>query len=112
MNNTSNILRKFHAVCTNYGVEHKQYIARFGLSSSKELDNDQLKEAIEQIEQRAQKWRRRVLAAVGGYCERKGYENKPAVVFPIVKRACKCNDFNRVKIDTLRDVYNQFKNAQ
>lgn len=57
-------------------------------------------------------WRKRLIAAVGGYLELSGHSNNLETVKGVACRAAGVADFNDIPLDRLRSLYNAFVQRQ
>lgn len=56
----------------------------------------------------ADKWRKRVMAAIGGYLTLSGKETSAALIKGIACQAAQVGDFNKISTAKLRNLYNSF----
>lgn len=113
------LLRKYHCLLRKAGVSNDEkmvLLASYGVESSKDLSVYELTELCHKLDmqtnksaEEANKWRRRVMAAIGGYLEAMGQESNAKVITAIACRASRYNKFNDIPVDQLRSLYNAFK---
>lgn len=114
------LLRKFHALLRKAGVNNEEkmvMLASYGVQSSKDMSVYELTELCHKLDMRtnksaaeANKWRKRVMAAIGGYLRAMGQDGNANMIIAIACRASRYSDFNSIPVDQLRSVYNAFKN--
>lgn len=105
------LIRQFHAVCHVNGLneaEKEAIINSFGESSSKELTEQELEEAIRLVGKEPDKWRKRVLAAICGYLRTVHKGEYVDTAKSIACRAGGYSDFNKIPVSRLRDIYYEF----
>jgi hypothetical protein len=54
------------------------------------------------------RWRKRVMAAIGAWLRAAAAEETPAKIKAIACRAAQCKDFNAIPISKLRGIYSEF----
>ena len=114
------LLRKFHALLRKAGVNNDEkmvMLAGYGVESSKDMSVYELTELCHKLDMRtnksaeeANKWRKRVMGAIGGYLRAMGKEGNSREIIAIACRASRYDNFNAIPVDQLRSVYNAFKN--
>ena len=114
------LLRKFHALLRKAGVNNEEkmvLLAGYGVESSKDMSVYDLTELCHKLDMRtnrsaaeADRWRKRVMAAIGGYLRSIGAECGANMIIAIACRASRYEKFNEIPVDQLRSVYNAFKN--
>lgn len=92
--------------------DKKALLAEYGVESSKKLTCSELKEVCQRLEgarkpllKDAEAWRKRAIAAIGGFLAAGGKEGNINIIKAIALRATGCGDFNRIPIDKLRGLY-------
>lgn len=117
------LLRKFHALLGRAGVNangKEAMLASYGVSTSKDLTVYELTELCGKLDQQinidaseSDRWRKRLIAAVGGYLTAMG---KPCdnllEIKAIACRAAQTDNFNRIPLERLKSLYNAFKNRE
>lgn len=116
------LLRKFHTLCTRNGMSTDQKLAligSYGVISSKDMTNRQLFEACELLEsainpeaEKLSKTRKRVMAAIGGWLSLIGKEADAEYIKTIACRAAGVENFNRISLGRLTNLYNMFCKKQ
>lgn len=116
------MLRKFHAVCTQMGIEEsdkRAMIMSCGVTSSRELTAIQLIELIDALqdnakeeEDKANQYRRRVMAVIYEYGKAMGTPFNQAQVKAIMCRGGEVDHINDIPLDKLRALYNSFINKK
>ena len=114
------LLRKYHALLRKAGVsndENMVLLASYGVESGKDMSVYELVELCHKLDMRtnksaeeANKWRKRVMGAIGGYLRAMGKEGNSREIIAIACRASRYDNFNAIPVDQLRSVYNAFKN--
>lgn len=114
------LLRKFHALLRKAGVNNDEkmvMLAGYGVESSKDMSVYELTELCHKLDMRtsksaaeADRWRKRVMGAIGGYLRSMGKEGNSREIIAIACRASRYDNFNTIPVDQLRSVYNAFKN--
>lgn len=113
------LLRQFHTLCSRSGLtpdEKAGIIASYGHVSSKDMSDDQLKDACHKMEMQLKpKWaeldtaRKRAMAAIGAYIRFCGKEESAQLIKGIACRATGYTSFNDIPADRLRNIYSAFK---
>ena len=118
---TTKLLRAFHAICASKGMkpyEKRTILDSYGVESSTELSGWQLNEIIAKLNadeaNEGNKWRRRVMASIGGYLKLTGGVNKAAYIFAMALQAtgCEYSHFNKIPIKRLQNLYYHFLQKQ
>ena len=114
------LLRKFHALLRKAGVNNDEkmvMLAGYGVESSKDMSVYELTELCHKLDIRTSKsvaevdrWRKRVMGAIGGYLDATGDNSNANKIIAIACRASRYDNFNAIPVDQLRSVYNAFKN--
>ena len=109
------LLRAFHAACGAAGMtadDKRALVGSFGAESSTELTDAQLREAIGIINGACEgdKWRKRVMRAIGAYLTEAGRPQNAAMIKAIACRASGYALFNRIPVSRLQNLYYAFKN--
>lgn len=114
------LLRKYHALLRKAGVSNDEkmvLLASYGVESGKDMSVYELVELCHKLDMRtnksaeeANKWRKRVMGAIGGYLRAMGKEGNSREIIAIACRASRYDNFNAIPVDQLRSVYNAFKN--
>ncbi len=110
------LLAKYHIICQQMGMTEDDRRAQlegcYGVSSSRELTDSQLADAIDTLlrvqQADANIWRRRVMAAIGAYLRRLNLTENAEIIKGIACRAAGTNDFNKIPLSKLRALYNEF----
>lgn len=105
------LLRQYHAVCRVLGIgpdERKAIQESYGVKSSTELTDSQLLDLIARLEGDADRWRKRVMAVIGAYLRRIGYAESATTIKAVACRAAGYDNFNRIPVSRLREVYYEF----
>jgi hypothetical protein len=117
------LLRKYHALCRQLKMEAEaredMLVSNFGVTSSLDLDYRQLLELCSVLECRAcpaiaaqDKWRKRVMGAVGGWLSGMGVTGNSQLIKSIACRAAGSDNFNRIPAERLRSLYNAFNKGK
>ena len=113
------LIKKLHTMVTKAGIKRQDYLAMlsaYNAESSKELNVYELTELCSKVDytlnktsyHEQDKWRKRVMAAVGAYLGRINKESNSKIIIGIACRAAEMNDFNSIPITKLRAIYNAF----
>ena len=118
----SGLLKKFHTLCSKNGMkpdEKSALIAGFGVESSRELSVGQLQRACEALDSKvsnevteADKWRKRAMAAIGGWLRLISYPQDAAKIKAIACRVTKHESFNLIPKERLVTIYYLFLQKQ
>uniref|UniRef100_UPI00321718DE hypothetical protein n=1 Tax=uncultured Draconibacterium sp. TaxID=1573823 RepID=UPI00321718DE len=102
-------VKQYYTACTDAGIDGKERLKeRFGLDSANDASPEQLGTLIYEINEEGNKWRRRVMAAIGDHLEGQKKECNANIIKAIACRAAKAKHFNRISHESLRAIYNQF----
>lgn len=114
------LLRKYHALLRKAGVSNDEkmvLLASYGVESGKDMSVYELTELCHKLDMRtnksaeeANKWRKRVMGAIGGYLRAMGRDSNANVITAIACRASGYDSFNAIPVDQLRSIYNAFIN--
>lgn len=121
MDNQKNaLLRKYHALLRKAGVSNDEkmvLLASYGVESGKDMSVYELTELCHKLDMRtnksaveANKWRKRVMGAIGGYLDATGGNSNANKIIAIACRASGYDRFNAIPVDQLRSIYNAFIN--
>lgn len=103
------LITAFYTVCSYAGLDGKSIIRKeYGVESTKDLSIEQLHAEIINIGIEGNKWRRRVMAAIGAKLKREKRESNANIIKAIACRAAKVENFNHIPHETLQAIYNQF----
>lgn len=118
------LLKKFHVLLAQANINNdgKQAIlSSYNVESSKDLTSYELLEICELIEKKTNPsvaeldlWRKRLLAAVGGYLKAADVvaDNEIVLIKKVACIAAKKTEFNQIPLDRLKGLYNAFKNRE
>lgn len=115
------LLKKFHTLCSvaKLSFEMKEEIINaFGCESSKDMSVQDLIDSCKMLEERVKpnneldKWRKRLMAAIGGYLKKTGGENNAANIKSIACRASGYKDINDIPRERIINLYYAFVNKQ
>lgn len=116
------LLKKFHVLLSQAGIdsEAKEAILySYNVESSKDLTAYELIEICDKLDKNANpaaaeldKWRKRVIASVGGYLSAMHQESNINIIKCIACRAAGVDNFNRIPSERLKSLYNAFKNRE
>ncbi|WP_279172881.1 hypothetical protein [Tannerella forsythia] len=114
------LIKKFHVLLNQAKIDEtgkRDILAAYGVRSTLDLSCAQLIEICNKITTvanpalaEADKWRKRVIKSIFAYCEVIGRDTDMAEVKRIACRAAGYNDFNRIPVARLSNLYNAFKN--
>jgi hypothetical protein len=116
------LLKKFHVLLGKAGIgqEGKEAIlSSYGVESSRDLTAKDLLDVCSRLEMELNpelaeqdRWRKRVMAAVGGWLRSSGREENATYIKGVACRAAGRDDFNGIPVAALRNLYYEFKNKQ
>lgn len=104
------LIKRFHIALSNNGMMKQKPIIleSFGVESTKQLDEAELQHVIDDLTGEADKWRKRVIAAIFGYSKTINMEYKTDTVKAVACRAAGHEKFNSIPVSRLRDIYFEF----
>ena len=108
----SKLIAAFHIKLKEGGMMKQKpaILESFGVQSTKELTEEELQHAVDQLTGEADKWRKRLIAAIAGWLKAVSIE-KPtrdenlAYIKAIACRASGYKTFNSIPVSRLRDLY-------
>ena len=113
------LVKRFHTLLGKAGIDDdgkRDILSAYGVKSSLDLDCRGLMEVCDRLTTlttpglaEADRWRKRVMAAIFSYCREMKREVTVNEVKPIACRAAGTKSFNRIPVDRLRSLYNAFK---
>jgi GH18 family chitinase len=116
------LLKKFHTLLNKAGLgtDEKQVIlSQYGVESSRDLSVTELVEICERLDINAtleqtenDRWRKRVIAAIGGWLRMLSKNENAHVIKGIACRATGHRNFNDIPVDRLRNIYYAFQKKQ
>ena len=116
------LIRRYHTLCTRLGLEHEErleLLSSYGVESSLQLTTNELEDACTLLDQMLHqgqaehdRWRKRVMASIGGWLRMLGQEQSAPRIRAIACRATSHANFNDIPLDRLRNIYYSFLNKQ
>jgi len=113
------LVKRFHTLLGKAGIDDdgkRTILSAYGVESSLDLDCHGLMEVCDRLTTlttpglaEADRWRKRVMAAIFSYCREMKREVTVDEVKAIACRAAGTKSFNRIPVDRLRSLYNAFK---
>lgn len=113
------LVKRFHTLLGKAGIDDdgkRDILSAYGVKSSLDLDCHGLMEVCDRLTTlttpglaEADRWRKRVMAAIFSYCREMKREVTVNEVKAIACRAAGTKSFNRIPVDRLRSLYNAFK---
>ena len=113
------LVKRFHTLLGKAGIDDdgkRDILSAYGVKSSLDLDCRGLMEVCDRLTPlttpglaEADRWRKRVMAAIFSYCREMKREVTVNEVKAIACRAAGTKSFNRIPVDRLRSLYNAFK---
>ena len=112
------LLRKYHAMLRKGGISNEEklsMLASYGVESGKDLNIYELTELCGKLDRMVNSkderdiWRKRLIAAIGGYLVAMGKKSDITVIKGIACRAAGKDNFNAIPEDRLKSLYNAFK---
>lgn len=114
------LVKKFHILLGKAGVGEdgkRTMLSSYGVESSRDLDVRDLLDLCHKLElmtsEKARQediWRKRLMAAIGGYLRAMCQEQGATRIKTIACRAADTDDFNRIPLERLRSLYYAFTN--
>jgi len=108
-----NLLKRFHTVCSKNGLKSEDKTAicmSYGVRSSKDLDEMQLAKIINKLDSDGDVWRKRVMAAIGGWLNAVNIDQDAKTIKGIACRSAGYKYFNGIPVSRLRSIYYEFRN--
>ncbi|WP_346856545.1 hypothetical protein [uncultured Draconibacterium sp.] len=101
------LIQRFHIGLKEGGMmkQKPSILESFGVESSKELTEEELQHAIDSLTGEADKWRKRLIAAIFNWCAAINYQVDINGVKAIASRASGYKNFNAIPVSRLRDLY-------
>jgi len=116
------LVKRFHTLLGKCGIgndEKAVMLAQYGVESSRDLNVHELLELCTALDRlanpqlaEADKWRKRLIAAIGGWLKAMNKEGNIEVIKGIACRAAGVGNFNRIGTDRLRSLYYAFQKKQ
>jgi len=116
------LLKRFHTMCTKIGMtpeEKAALIGGFGVESSRDLSTEQLTLACDALDKRVNpelveidRWRKRLLASIGGWLRLTSQTQSIEKIKGIACRATTYKAFNDIPKDRLISIYYSFLQKQ
>lgn len=116
------LLKKFHTLMGKAGIDRtgkEAILESYGVESSRDLSVTDLIEICEKLHgqanpaaNEADRWRKRVLAAIGGWLRLLSKNENQHVLKGIACRATGHSSFNDIPVDRLRNIYYAFAKKQ
>lgn len=113
------LVKRFHTLLGKAGIDDdgkRDILSAYGVKSSLDLDCRGLMEVCDRLTTlttpglaEADRWRKRVMAAIFSYCREMKREVTVNEVKAIACRAAGTKSFNCIPVDRLRSLYNAFK---
>lgn len=113
------LVKRFHTLLGKAGIDDdgkRDILSAYGVKSSLDLDCRGLMEVCDRLTTlttpglaEADRWRKRMMAAIFSYCREMKREVTVNEVKAIACRAAGTKSFNRIPVDRLRSLYNAFK---
>lgn len=112
------LLREYHALLVKAGIDDDGKMAllsSYGVESGKDLNAYELMELCGTLYSLANptlaeldKWRKRLLGAIGGYLRAMGKESDMVAIKAVACRAARSASLNAIPLDRLKSLYNAF----
>jgi hypothetical protein len=110
------LIARLHMLAKQAGMnddDYRDYLYNnYQVTTSTLLTTAQLREACnclqKIIDNEANTWRRRVMAAIGAYLRRQHLNENAQYIKAIACRAADCSDFNTIPVARLRAIYYEF----
>jgi hypothetical protein len=114
-NKKADLIRQYHTICQVNGLnqaDKEAILEQYNVKSSRDLTEEQLAEVIAYLNSIPDNWRKRLMAAIGGYLRSVNKDQNINIIKAIACRASGYDDFNRIPVSRLRDVYYEFVRKQ
>lgn len=116
-------LKRFHTLLgkinADKDVVKEMILESFGVESSRDLNAHELLEACLTLEGEISsrtadydKWRKRLIAAIGGWLKAMNRDSSIELIKAIACRAAGVDNFNRIPVERLRSLYYAFTNKK
>ena len=112
-------LRRLHALLRKAGIDNgtkREMIGAYGVESSKEMTEYEIADLCRRIEMgisekemETDRWRKRLMGAIGGWLRATGRRDNAAVIKAIACRAAGKEVFGQIPKDRLISLYNAFR---
>lgn len=116
------LVRRYHTLCSRLGLnadDKHELLAAYEVESSLELSCRQLEDVCSKLDAmlrpeigQLDKWRKRLMAAIGGWLRLLGQTDNAQRIRAIACRAAQHENFNDIPVDRLRNLYYSFVNKQ
>lgn len=116
------LIRRYHTLCSRLGLnadEKHDMLASYEVESSLELSTRQLEDVCSKLDAmlhpelgQLDKWRKRLMASIGGWLKLVGQDANAQRIKAIACRASQHENFNDIPVDRLRNLYYSFVNKQ
>lgn len=116
------LVKRFHTLLGKCGIGNEEkalMLAQYGVESSRDLNLHELLEICTALDRlanpqlaEADKWRKRLIAAIGGWLKAMSKENNLEMIKGIACRAAGVVSFNRIPTERLRSLYYAFQKKQ
>ncbi|WP_320053947.1 phage protein GemA/Gp16 family protein [uncultured Acetobacteroides sp.] len=117
------LIKRLHTLFGRLGFDkeskREMLFENYGVTSSTDLTSKQLAELCDKLEcelnpqkRELDKYRKRVIAAIGGWLTAMGRENDIKLIKSIACRAAETKAFNDIPLERLRSIYNAFIKKQ
>lgn len=101
------LIQRFHISLKKAGMMNQKpaILESFGVQSTRELTEEELQLAVDGLTGEADKWRKRLIAAIFAWCRSINYQADMDKVKAIACRASGYDNFNKIPVSRLRDLY-------
>lgn len=116
------LLKRYHTLASRLGLkeyEKAAIVGAYGVDSSRHLTAAQLTEVCDALDRRLNPeldemnlWRKRLMAAVGGWLKMLNKDANSAQIKAIACRAAACKSFNAIPKERVINLYHAFLNKQ
>lgn len=111
----SQLVRKYHAICAVSGTNEdmqRRIKESYGVRHINELSEDKIERIIVELQRIPNIWRKRVIASIGGWLYVTNQDKGIDYIKAIACRSARYDDFNRMPVSRLRDIYNEYLHKQ
>ena len=116
------LVKKFHVLLGKAGLDalaKEGLLGGYHVESSKDLTVSQLVEVCDILDKMINpqlvdldKWRKRLMAAIGGWLKAMGQKENISMIKAVACRASQRNSFNDIPLEKLRSLYAAFNKKQ
>lgn len=113
--NKTKLIKKYHAICavTQTDIDMMSRLMKsYKVESISELPEEKIEKLINELARIPDMWRKRVMASIGGWLKLQNIEGTGDMIKGIACRASGNDNFNKITVPRLRDIYYEFLSKQ